>query len=65
MVQHQARPIIPEALLIPCPALPDAKDGKLGTLLQNHVEVVHAYHTCARRHGDLADVARRLSEGAK
>lgn len=58
MVVTQPRPHVPEVLLQLCPALPEAKDGKLGTLLQNHIETARAYHLCAGRHRDLVDVVR-------
>lgn len=35
----------------------------MSSLLLNHVEVAHQFHTCAQRHGDLVDVIRKA--GAK
>lgn len=58
MVTIAPRPIIPEAFLVPCDALPNAKDGQLSTLLQNHVEVAKLYHLCAQRQADLVGVLR-------
>lgn len=46
-------------MLAPCPVLPEAQDGRLSSLLQNHVDVVHAYHTCADRHGALVGLLRQ------
>ena len=64
MVVSQPQPVIPEAFLVECEALPDAQDGKLPTLMQNHIEVPHLYHLCAQRHGDLVHVLRS-TQGAR
>ena len=56
-------PLIPEAFLVECDPLPDATDGKLATLLTNHIEVAHQYHLCAQRHGDLVAVVRKAQAG--
>lgn len=53
----------PEVLLVPCAALPEARDGKLASLIENHIEVVHLYYDCAERHRSLVDVIR-VSQGA-
>lgn len=58
MVVNQPRLNVPEVLLLKCAELPASKDGKLGTLLQNHVETARLYHVCAGRHRDLVDVVR-------
>ncbi len=66
MAKISPRPIIPESLLLECDELPKAEDGKLSTLLQNHVEVAKLYHLCAQRHADLAGVLRaQESEGGQ
>lgn len=44
--------------MVKCPALPLSTDGKLSTLLVNHVDVTKAYHVCADRHADLVDALR-------
>ena len=51
-------PVIPEAFLVRCEALPPAEDGALATLMQNHVEVARLYHLCAQRHDGLVEVIR-------
>lgn len=48
---------------MPCAALPAAEDGKLASLIENHIEVVHRYYDCAERHRALVDVIR-VSQGA-
>ena len=58
MVAPSIQPVIPEALLVQCDALPDAEEGKLPALMQNHIEVARLYHLCAQRHGALVDVVR-------
>lgn len=58
------KPVIPEAFLVRCDPLPMAEDGKLGTLLKNHVETARLYHLCAQRHEGLVGVVRgALGEG--
>ena len=58
------KPVIPEALTLRCDPLPQAEDGKLGTLLKNHVETARLYHLCAQRHEGLVGVVRGvLGEG--
>lgn len=52
------KPVIPEALTLRCDPLPKAEDGKLGTLLKNHVETARLYHLCAQRHDGLVGVVR-------
>lgn len=52
------KPVIPEALTLRCDPLPQAEDGKLGTLLKNHVETARLYHLCAQRHEGLVQVIR-------
>lgn len=52
------RPIVPESLMLECDDLPTAEDGKLATLLQNHVDVARLYHLCVQRHADLVGVLR-------
>ncbi len=52
------KPVIPEALTVRCDPLPKAEDGKLGTLLKNHVETARLYHLCAQRHDGLVGVVR-------
>ena len=52
------KPVVPEALTLRCDPLPMAEDGRLGTLLKNHVETARLYHLCAQRHGDLVEVVR-------
>ena len=52
------KPVIPEALTVRCDPLPKAEDGKLGTLLKNHVETARLYHLCAQRHEGLVGVVR-------
>ena len=64
MAVSKPAPVIPEAFLVQCEALPDAQDGKLPTLMQNHIEVARLYHLCAQRHGDLVDVLRS-TQGAR
>lgn len=56
-----ARPlhVVPELLLQPCEELPLARDGRLSSLLKNHVEVVQAYELCADRHGALVGWLRK------
>lgn len=51
--------VVPELLLQPCEVLPLARDGRLSSLLKNHVEVVQAYERCADRHGALAGWIRK------
>ena len=58
MAAPKVQPVIPEALMVRCPDLPMAKDGRLPSLMHNHVEVTRAYHLCAQRHSDLVDVVR-------
>ena len=54
-VGHGGSPrIVPELLMLPCEELPMAKDGRLSSLLQNHVEVVQHYYLCSDRHRALA-----------
>jgi hypothetical protein len=44
-------------MLAKCPPLPLASDGRLGTLLENHVEVAKAYNQdCAPNHNALVDL---------
>lgn len=50
--------VVPELLLLPCEELPLARDGRMSSLLQNHVEVVQQYYACADRHRALAGWAR-------
>lgn len=57
------KPVVPEALTLRCDPLPKAEDGKLGTLLKNHVETARLYHLCAQRHGDLVGVLRAAQDG--
>jgi hypothetical protein len=59
----QPQPLIPEAFLVKCQDLPEVQDGRMSSLLLNHVEVAHQFHSCAQRHGDLVDVIRKA--GAK
>ena len=52
------KPVVPEALTLRCDPLPMAEDGRLGTLLKNHVETARLYHLCAQRHEGLVGVVR-------
>lgn len=45
-----------------CEPLPDAQDGKLPTLLQNHIEVARLYHQCKQRQADLSGVVREVTQ---
>jgi hypothetical protein len=55
--QEQPQVVIPQTMLAKCPPLPLASDGRLGTLLENHVEVAKAYNQdCAPNHNALVDL---------
>lgn len=49
---------------MPCTTLPMAQDGKLSTLMHNHVEVARLYHQCSQRHTDLVGVVRGIVDGS-
>lgn len=49
-------------LLVPCSPLPEVEDGRLSSLIENHVATAHLYHDCAARHRSLA-AAVRVQQG--
>lgn len=49
--------------MLTCQPLPPAIDGRLSSLLANHVEVADAYHVCALRHQSLVDLIRDHQAG--
>lgn len=50
----------PEVLMIPCAPLPEVRDGRLASLLENHIETAQLYHECAERHLALTRVLRAV-----
>jgi hypothetical protein len=58
LLRTDATPQVAAALMEPCPPLPSAEDGKLGTLLKNHTEVALAYKACAQGKDDLSNAVR-------
>lgn len=58
MVQPQASVYLAPALTEPCPALPVLADGKLSSILSNHVESARLYALCKQKHADLVDGVR-------
>lgn len=52
----------PEVLLQPCAPLPEVEDGRLSSLIENHVASVRLYHECAQRHADLVEVVRSADD---
>lgn len=56
MVQPQASVYLPPVLAEPCPDLPELKDGRLSSILSNHIETARLYSNCKQRHADLVDV---------
>lgn len=54
-----AHPQVRVSLMQECPQqLPAAADGRVETLLQNHVDVASQYHACQQRHADLVEAVR-------
>jgi hypothetical protein len=46
--------------MVLCADLPHAKDGRLSSLMENHVETVQLYYACADRHEALVAAVRAM-----
>lgn len=47
-------------LLLPCAPLPEARDSRLASLIENHVESAQLYHECSERHEALVALVRTM-----
>lgn len=57
-LRTDATPQVAEALMQPCPSLPQAESGTLDVLLKNHTDVALAYKACAQGKVDLSNAIR-------
>lgn len=48
----------------PCAPLPRARDGRLQSLISNHIATAQAYHACAETHDNLVAVVRTMQRNA-
>lgn len=63
-VQTPVMPWIPPAnVMLDCPDLPLAQDGKLATLLSNHKEVSDLYHQCQALNQAKKELIERHASG--
>ena len=51
---------VPEVLLLPRAPLPEARNSRLTSLIENHVESAQLYHECSERHEALAALVRTM-----
>lgn len=58
------RPRVAESLLLHCGPLPEIEDGKLATLIENHLASVQLYHACSARHAALVEAVRAMQGAA-
>lgn len=48
----------------PCAPLPRVRDGRLQSLISNHVATAQAYHECAEAHDNLIAVVRTMQRNS-
>lgn len=48
----------------PCAPLPRARDGRLQSLISNHIATAQAYHECAESHDNLIALVRTMQRNS-
>lgn len=56
---------VPEVLMLACEPIPVVKDGRLSSLIENHVETAQLYHECSERHEALVAIIRTMQNQAQ
>lgn len=48
----------------PCAPLPRVRDGRLQSLISNHIATAQAYHDCAESHDNLIALVRTMQRNS-